>query len=46
MDLIGLKEKKLESMLLKWANDVYRSYDRYHSSAKIVGDLYIDEYER
>jgi hypothetical protein len=46
MDLIGLKEKKLNSMLLKWANDVYRSYDRYHSSAKIVGDLYIDEYER
>lgn len=44
-DLIGLKQKELESMLFKWANDVYKSYDRYHTRAVVVGDLYIHQYE-
>jgi len=46
MDLIELKQKEFESMLFKWANDVYRSYVRFHPSAKVVGDLYINKYER
>lgn len=46
MDLIGLEQDELESMLLKWAYDVYRSYDRFHPSAKVVGDLFINKYER
>ncbi|MET3849402.1 DUF5946 family protein [Paenibacillus sp. OAE614] len=45
-DLIGLKQKELEFMVFKWAYDVYHSYDRYHTNAKVVGDLYINKYER
>lgn len=45
-DLAGLKLKDLELMILKWANDVYQSYGRFHPNAKVVGDLYINRYER
>lgn len=45
-DVIGLQRKELESMILRWANEVYRSYDRFHPNAKVVGDLYINKYER
>lgn len=45
-DLAGLHSKELESMVFQWANDVYRSYERFHSRATVVGDLYIHKYER
>lgn len=44
-DIIGLRQKELESTILKWANDVYQSYDRFHPIAEVVGDLYINKYE-
>ncbi|MEF3310467.1 DUF5946 family protein [Paenibacillus sp. GYB004] len=45
-DLVGLKQEEFSKMLLQWANDVYQSYVRYHSIAKVVGDLYINKFER
>lgn len=45
-DLVGLKQDEFESMLLTWAIDVYHAYNQFHAIAKIVGDLYINKYER
>lgn len=45
-DLVGLKQDEFESMLLTWAIDVYHAYNQFHVIAKIVGDLYINKYER
>jgi hypothetical protein len=45
-DLIGLERKELETAILEWAKDVFRSYERFHPQAKVVGDLYINKFER
>jgi len=46
IDLIGLEHQELERGLGSWANDVYRSYERFHPIAKAIGDLYLSKYER
>lgn len=45
-DLVELKQKDFDKMLLQWANDVYQAYDRFHPIAKVVGDLYLNKFER
>lgn len=45
-DLIGLEQQELKLMLESWARGVYRSYERFHSIARAIGDLYISKYEQ
>ncbi|GAB2551683.1 DUF5946 family protein [Gracilibacillus alcaliphilus] len=45
-DLIGHKQNKCNMMLLQWANDVYQAYKKYHPIAKVVGDLFINKFEK